>query len=62
MEKRITTLEVIADQSIKSMDRLDRSITDLRADVDRKFIWIISSQFATLLAVIGLLSKMSNIF
>jgi uncharacterized coiled-coil protein SlyX len=38
MEKRVTTLEVRTDQTAKSIDRLDRSITDLRIDMDRKFI------------------------
>lgn len=38
MEKRVTTLEVRMDQTAKSIDRLDRSITDLRIDMDRKFI------------------------
>lgn len=37
MEKRITVLEVLAQQHTKSIDRLDRSITDLRADMDRRF-------------------------
>ncbi|MDO8772398.1 MAG: hypothetical protein Q7K57_27590 [Burkholderiaceae bacterium] len=80
MEKRITTLEVIADQTTKSIDRLDRSITDLRSDVDRKFsevnngiaelrkdfdrkfFWCIGSQFTALIAIIGLLTKIANIF
>jgi len=80
MEKRITTLEVIADQTTKSIDRLDRSITDLRSDMDRKFsevnsgiadlrkdfdrkfFWCVGSQFTALIAIIGLLSKIANIF
>ena len=37
MEKRITVLEVLAQQHTKSIDRLDRSIADLRADMDRRF-------------------------
>ena len=44
MEKRLTNLEVLADQNQKSIDRLDRSSADLRSDmncrfteVDRKF-------------------------
>ena len=40
MEKRVTALEVRMDQTAKSIDRLDRSITDLRIDMDRKFIHI----------------------
>jgi len=35
MEKRITTLEVRMDQTSKSIDRLDRSISDLRIDMDK---------------------------
>ncbi len=38
MEKRVITLEVRMDQTAKSIDLLDRSITDLRVDMDRKFI------------------------
>ena len=40
MEKRVTTLEVRMDQTAQSIDRLDRSITDLRVDMDKKFIHI----------------------
>jgi uncharacterized coiled-coil protein SlyX len=40
MEKRITTLEVRMDQTAKSIDHLDRSIKDLRLDMDKKFIHI----------------------
>ena len=35
MEKRIITLEVIADQITKSIDRLDRSIAELRVEMAR---------------------------
>ena len=38
MEKRVITLEVRMDQTAQSIDRLDRSITDLRVDMDKKFI------------------------
>ena len=68
MEKRITTLEVIADQTAKSIDRLDRSISELRSemhslrsDVDRKFTWIIGTQIGALLAMIGLMARMANV-
>lgn len=40
MEKRITTLEVRMDVTAKSIDRLDRSITDLRIDMDKRFVQI----------------------
>jgi glucosamine 6-phosphate synthetase-like amidotransferase/phosphosugar isomerase protein len=33
MEKRITTLEVTATQTCKSMDHLERSVADLRSDM-----------------------------
>lgn len=73
MEKRVTTLEVIAEQNAQSIGRLDQSIaslrSDLRADIadlrknfDRKFILCLSLQFTALVAMIGLLSKMANIF
>ena len=38
MEKRITTLEVRMDQTAVSIDRLDRSISHLRNDMDSKFV------------------------
>ena len=34
MEKRVTTLEVLMSQTAKSIDRLDRSIVDLRGDLN----------------------------
>ena len=89
MEKRITTLEVIAEQTTKSIDRLDRSITELRAEInrtssdlradmrsdmrdmrtdmrdmrldfDRKFMWVIGTQIGMLLAILGMMAKMTN--
>ena len=80
MEKRITVLEVLAQQHTKSIDRLDRSIADLRgdmdrrfsevsrvqhefrADVDRKFVWVIGMQFTSLIAVLGAIAKLANLF
>lgn len=35
MEKRITTLEVTANQTCKSMDHLERSVSDLRSEMHR---------------------------
>ena len=55
MEKRITTLEDLVEQLGKSMERLERAVSDLRADVDRKFMWLIGIQTGTLLTVIGIL-------
>ena len=62
MEKRLITLEVLVSEKLKSIDRLDQSISDLRKDFDRKFIWMLSSQSAAMLAIIGLLAKIGNIF
>ena len=80
MEKRITVLEVLVQQHTTSIDRLDRSITDLRsdmdrrfsevnrtqqdfrADVDRKFVWVIGMQFTSLIAVLGAIAKLANLF
>ncbi len=69
MEKRITTLEVLTEQNQKSIDRLDRSIADLRSDmncrfteVDRKFTWLIGMQFTTFIAIVGIFAKIVNIF
>ena len=53
MEKRVTTLEAFAEQLGKAIERLERSVNDLRANVDRKFMWMIGIQIATLLTVIG---------
>ena len=55
MEKRITTLEVLVEQLGTAMERLERSVSDLRTDVDRKFMWLIGIQIGTLLTVIGIL-------
>ena len=69
MEKRVTTLEVSTEKNQKSIDRLDRSIADLRSDmncrfteVDRKFTWLIGMQFTTFIAIIGIFAKLVNIF
>ena len=69
MEKRVTTLEVLTEKNQKSIDRLDRSIADLRSDmncrfteVDRKFTWLIGMQFTTFIAIIGIFAKLVNIF
>jgi hypothetical protein len=69
MEKRVTTLEVLTEQNQKSIDHLDRSIADLRSDmncrfteVDRKFTWLIGMQCTTFIAIIGIFAKLVNIF
>jgi len=69
MEKRVTILEVLAEQNQKSIDRLDRSIdrldrsiADLRADVDRKFTWLIGAQVGSLLTIIGFMAKLAHFF
>ena len=113
MEKRITTLEVTASQTCKSMDHLERSVADLRSDmhhsvsdlrsemhhsisglrhelnssisglrtemqsamsmihsdlgslrrdVDRKFIWMMGTQIAALVAMMSAMAKLAHLF
>ena len=113
MEKRITTLEVTATQTCKSMDHLERSVADLRSDmhhsvsdlrsemhhsisglrnelnssisglrtemqsamslihsdlgslrrdVDRKFIWMMGTQIAALVAMMSAMAKLAHLF
>ena len=38
MEKRVITLEVRTEQIEKSIDRLDHSISDLKNDMDKRFV------------------------
>lgn len=49
MEKRVTTLEAFAEQLGNAIERLERSVSDLRADADRKFMWLIGIQIGILL-------------
>lgn len=69
MEKRITILELLNEQNQKSIERLDRSIADLRSDmncrfteVDRKYTWLIGMQFTTFIAIVGIFAKLTNVF
>lgn len=62
MEKSLTTVEVLVGEQMKLINRMDHSIIDLRNDIDRKFIWMLSTQSAFMLAVIGILAKIGNIF
>ena len=102
MEKRVTTLEVTANQTCKSMDHLERSVADLRSemhrsvsdlrnevnssisglrtemhsamslihrdlgslrrDVDRKFIWMMGTQIAALIAIMSAMAKLAHLF
>jgi glucosamine 6-phosphate synthetase-like amidotransferase/phosphosugar isomerase protein len=73
MEKRITTLEVTATQTCKSMDHLERSVADLRSemhhsvsdlrrDIDRKFIWMMGTQIAALIAIMSAMAKLAHLF
>jgi hypothetical protein len=62
MEKRITTLEVLVDQNTKSIDRLDRSVAELRSDVDRKFMWMIGIQLAGLVAMMAAIARLAKVF
>jgi hypothetical protein len=62
MEKRITTLEVLVDQNTKSIDRLDRSVAELRTDVDRKFMWMIGIQLMGLAAMMTAIARLAKVF
>jgi hypothetical protein len=62
MEKRITTLEVLVDQNTKSIDRLDRSVAELRSDVDRKFMWMIGIQLTGLAAMMAAIARLAKVF
>ena len=53
MEKRVNTLEAFAEQLGKAIERLERSVSDLRADVDRKFMWLIGIQIAAGVGIAG---------
>lgn len=72
MDKRITTLEVRMDETAKSIDRLDRSITDLRSDMDkkfdrmeskfdRKFLWLIGVQISSMLVLMAMINRVTPI-
>ena len=62
MEKRITTLEVLVDQNTESIDRLDRSVAELRSDVDRKFMWMIGIQLTGLAAMMAAIARLAKVF
>ena len=62
MEKRTTTLEVLVDQNTKSIDRLDRSVAELRTDVDRKFMWMIGIQLTGLAAMMAAIAWLAKVF
>lgn len=62
MEKRITTLEVLVDQNTKSIDRLDRSVAELRSHVDRKFMWMIGIQLTGLAAMMAAIARLAKVF
>ena len=62
MEKRITTLEVLVDQNTKSIDRLDRSVAELRSDVDRKFMWMIGIQLTGRAAMMAAIARLAKVF
>jgi hypothetical protein len=66
-----------ADETMERIDRLiaslsadfnrkladiNNAILELHKDFDRKFTFLMTVQFATLFAIIGLLSKITNIF
>jgi hypothetical protein len=57
----LATREDLVRQTTETMDRVDRLVAGLRADLDRKFILYMSIQLTTLFAIVGLLSKIANI-
>jgi hypothetical protein len=58
----LATREDLARQTTETMDRIDRLVAGLSTDLDRKFILCMSIQITTLFAIVGLLSKIANIF
>lgn len=58
----LATREDLARQTTETMDRIDRLVAGLRNDLDRKFILCMSIQITTLFAIVGLLSKITNIY
>jgi hypothetical protein len=58
----LATREDLVRQTTETMDRVDRLVAGLRADLDRKFILYMSIQLTTLFAIVGLLSKITDIF
>lgn len=58
----LATREDLAKQTTETMDRIDRLVAGLRTDFDRKSILCMSIQITTLFAIVGLMSKIANIF
>lgn len=58
----LATREDLAKQTTENMDRIDRLVAGLRTDFDRKFILCMSIQITTLFSIVGLMSKIANIF
>jgi hypothetical protein len=50
------------DQNTKSIDRLDRSIAELRGDVDRKFMRMIGIQLTGLAAMMAAIARLAKVF
>jgi t-SNARE complex subunit (syntaxin) len=46
----------------RKFSEINNAILDLRKDFDRKFILCVSIQITALFAIVGLLSKIANIF
>jgi hypothetical protein len=46
----------------RKLSDINNAILELRKDFDRKFTFLMIVQFAILFAIIGLLSKITNIF
>lgn len=71
MQARVTTLEVRTEYIEKSIDRLDRSINEIRTDIDKRFIhleckmdhrfyWMIGIQISSLIAMMSFVAKATN--
>ncbi len=61
METKLAKLEVII-PTLATREDLAKHAADIMDRLDRKFILCLSIQITTLLAIIGLLSRIANIF
>jgi|GEM_PF-772359 hypothetical protein len=63
MDRLIVGLRADFDRKFDSkFSEMNNSILELRKDFDRKFMFLMSIQVTSLFAIIGLLSKIANIF
>ncbi len=59
MERLVAGLRADFD---RKFSEINNAFLELRKDFDRKFILCMSKQITTLFAIVGLLSKIANIF